>query len=163
VADLYCRLGGYPNTRNAIYGGAISATSAGKPVRSAAQSRKVERKPCVVSSPLHIPRKVISSAMLLSRKTRSSAPVLGMALRSATAGSQSGTRCSLSAFMRSGGMVSHPPPFLIFQCLREKLFAGSIKPSTKRRGQQRSFMDGSGEFGRSGSQDDSNARRMQQT
>src|SRR5579885_283823 len=42
---------------------AISATSAGKPVRSAAQSRKVERKPCTVKLSQPIRRSVIRRAI----------------------------------------------------------------------------------------------------
>src|SRR5207248_2588837 len=44
---------------------AISATSDGNSLRSAAQSLKVERKPCVVSAAYPMRRSVMSSAILL--------------------------------------------------------------------------------------------------
>ena len=44
---------------------AASTTSRGKPVRSAAHVRKLDRKPCTVTSPRPMRRNVINSAMLL--------------------------------------------------------------------------------------------------
>ena len=47
-----------------VWASAISATSRGKLVRSAAQSRKLERNPCTVMSPRPIGRSTVVIAML---------------------------------------------------------------------------------------------------
>ena len=53
---------------------AISATSAGKPARSAAQSRKLDRKPCTVRLSRPMRRNSIRNAVLLSGRRRSLPP-----------------------------------------------------------------------------------------
>jgi len=89
---------------------AISRTSAGKLVRSLHQSENVDLKPCAVRSPRLMRRSNIKNAMLLSGRralapgnTKSLWRTFCISARIESAVSDSGTRCSLPAFMRSPG------------------------------------------------------------